>query len=112
MHHDELLFVGTHGHVLALNKANGREVWATSLPKTGYSLVSILVDDGVLFCASGGRTFALDISNGEVLWTNQLKGKGSGLVYLASINQASTETPFASEAEAAKRRAAAARAAS
>ena len=78
-----LLFAGTHGHVVALDKRNGTTVWSTSLPRTGYSVVSIILEDGLLFCASGGRVFALDI-----MWDNQMPGLGAGLVFLATENSA------------------------
>lgn len=85
------VFVGTHGHVIALNKTTGRKVWATSLPRTGYDMVSILFEDGRLFSASGGRVFALDPATGDIVWKNELKGMGSGLVYLSTVNSNSTE---------------------
>ncbi len=80
----QLLFAGTHGWVLAIDKHNGKTVWETSLPSTGYSVVSILLEDGLLFCASGGRTFALDPEDGRIMWTNHMPKRGNGLVYLAT----------------------------
>lgn len=88
---DDLLFVGTHGHVLAVDKATGRKRWETSLPKTGYEVVSIVAEDGQLFCASGGRVFALDGSTGKILWTNNLQGLGHGFVYLTTVEHSTAE---------------------
>lgn len=85
------LFVGTRGHVIAVNKKDGEKVWSTSLPRTGYSVVSILFEDDALFCASGGRVFALDPGTGEILWSNGLPGMGSGLVYLSTVSSNNTE---------------------
>jgi outer membrane protein assembly factor BamB len=85
------LFIGTHGHVAAVRKNNGRKVWDTSLPMTGYSVVSILIEDDKVFCASGGRVFALDPATGDILWKNGLKGMGTGLVYLTTANSNDTE---------------------
>lgn len=79
-----LLYAGTHGHVTAIDKRDGRTVWVTSLPGTGFSVVSILPEDGRLFCASGGRTFALDPHDGSILWENEMPGLRRGLVYLAT----------------------------
>ncbi len=102
---DDLLFLGTHGHVVAVEKATGREVWKTSLPKTGYSVVSILVEDGLLLCASHGRAFGLDVETGEIRWTNHLRGLGHGHVYLSTVRQAGGADPTllaaASEAQTA-----------
>ena len=78
------LFLGTYGHVVAVRKTSGKKVWSTSLPNTGYAVVSIICEDDKLFCASGGRIFALDPDSGEVLWTNGLRGMGHGQVYIAT----------------------------
>ena len=76
---------------MALNKKNGRKVWTTSLPKTGYSVVSVLFENDRLFCASGGRVFALDPGTDKIKWSNALKGMGAGLVYLSTVNSNNTE---------------------
>ena len=92
---DDLLFIGTYGHVLAVRKSDGALVWDVSLPRTGYSVVSIVYEDGTLFCASGGRVFALDPTSGETLWTNGLKGMGKGLVYLTTAQSNNAEAVMA-----------------
>lgn len=92
---ERLLFVGTHGHVLALEKTTGQRVWERSLPRTGYSVVSIVYEDGALYCASGGRVFALDPATGDVRWENYLPGMGSGLVYLTTMQSNDTEAVMA-----------------
>ena len=88
---NKLLFVGTHGHVAAINKTNGRKVWSTSLPKSGYGVVSILPEDGQLLCACGGYVFALDPLTGDILWTNGLRGLGNGIVFLSTMQNDNTE---------------------
>lgn len=85
------IFIGTYGHVAALRKKSGKKVWCTSLPKTGYSVVSILVEDETLFCASGGRVFALDPVTGEILWSNGLRGLGMGGVFITTANSNNSE---------------------
>lgn len=94
----DLLFLGTHGHVTALDKRTGREVWRTSLPNTGYRIVSMLVEDGTLFAASRGHVFALDPVNGSILWSNSLPSLGHDHVYMTTARSgAGTEgvTPLA-----------------
>ena len=105
---DRLLFAGTHGHVAALDKETGRTVWVTSLPRTGYSVVSIVVEDGLVLCASGGRVFALDPSDGWIKWTNDMPGLKTGLVYLATGQSSSRGDMSILAAEAAAQAAAAA----
>src|SRR5262245_29269351 len=84
---EDLLFVGTHGWVAALHKFSGAELWRTSLPGTGWNVVSLLHEDGVLFAASGGQVFALNPLTGEIAWKNELKGLGSSHVCLATVRQ-------------------------
>jgi len=98
---NQFLFVGTHGHVLALDKQSGRKIWDRSLPRTGYSVVSIVYEDGMLFCASGGRAFGLDPTTGVIQWQNDLPGMGSGMVFLSTIQSNNTESVMAAfQAEA------------
>lgn len=104
---DDLLFIGTHGHVNAVYKKDGTMAWSTSLPKTGYSIASILPEDGVLLCGSGGYVFALDPRNGEILWTNGLKGLGNGMIYLATMKNGRTEGMISLAGQAAANAAAA-----
>ena len=82
--HDDLLFVGTYGHVSAIDKRNGDELWRTSLPGTGYMIVSIVYEDETLFVGSGGHVFALDPSRGDILWSNRLPGLHHGRVLVTT----------------------------
>ncbi len=88
---DDLLFVGTHGHVRAIHKRTGRRAWDTSLPGTGYTLVSVLYEDGVVFAASHGHVFGLDAATGAIRWKNALKGLGYDDVSLATSRQATDD---------------------
>lgn len=101
--HDELLFVGTNGHVLALEKRTGKTVWTTSLPKTGWPLVAVVYEDEMLYCAAAGRVFAIEPRRGRIRWTNPLRGMSSSSVYLATARSEGTPgaTLLADEAETA-----------
>ena len=101
---DDMVFVGTHGHVVALRRRDGEELWQTSLPQTGYSVASILVEEDQLLCASGGRVFGLDPFSGEIRWSNGLSGLGMGQVYLAT-RRSSTHAMPVFETEAGSRNA-------
>jgi glucose dehydrogenase len=81
----ELLFVGTHGYVVAIHRFTGKEVWRASLPGTGWSIVSMLVEDGVLYAATKGHVFALDPATGEIFWENALPGLGNDHACLATM---------------------------
>ena len=95
-----MLFLGTHGHVIALEKQTGETLWSVSLDKTGYDVVSIVYEDDTLFCASGGHAFALDPETGDTLWTNDLPGMGYGLVFLTTVASHGLEAAMAALAAA------------
>ena len=94
---EDLLFIGTYGHAWAVGKKHGRRVWKTSLPGTGFDVVTLLHEDGVLFAASKGHLFGLNALTGEVLWKNGLRGLSNGLVHLAT-SRASTDALVALQA--------------
>ncbi len=79
----DYLFLGTHGHVSAIDRDTGREVWRVSLPSTGYQIVSLIVDGERLFAASKGYLFCLDVGTGDILWKNSMPGLGHSHVYIA-----------------------------
>jgi outer membrane protein assembly factor BamB len=70
----DLLFIGTYGHVRALDKKTGQDRWQTNLSSTGYEVVTLLHEDGVLFAGTCGHVFALDAATGVILWRNDLIG--------------------------------------
>ncbi|MBL8843554.1 MAG: PQQ-binding-like beta-propeller repeat protein [Planctomycetes bacterium] len=106
---EQRLFVGTHGFVAALEQATGRELWRTSLPDTGYSIVTLLLEAGFLFAASGGHCFALDPESGAIAWHNELKGLGQGALCLATtrVPANASADPIPQHAAAAQQQAAA-----
>jgi|SRR5688572_18561410 len=75
----DYLFIGSNGHVCAIDPQSGNEVWRTRLQEgvfvaTRSEDVSILVKNGKVYAGSHGHLFALSASTGEVLWHNELKG--------------------------------------
>jgi outer membrane protein assembly factor BamB len=88
---DERLFIGTNGHVCAIDARSGQEVWRTRLQEgimsaTTAADVSVLVRDGVIYAGSQGHLFALS-SAGEILWHNSLKGLNFNDISLAFEGQ-------------------------
>ena len=80
-----VVFVGTNGAVVALDRNSGEKLWETSLK--GSDFVSVTVQDGDLFAASRGRVYRLNPSSGDILWVNDLKGLGYGIVSIAGASQ-------------------------
>jgi outer membrane protein assembly factor BamB len=81
------LYIGSNGHVCAINPHTGEEIWRTKLQDgvlaaTKYEDVSIIVREGVIYAGSCGHLFALD-ATGQILWHNALKGLGHNDIALA-----------------------------
>jgi outer membrane protein assembly factor BamB len=81
MNLSDLAFIGIAGSVVALNKATGKQAWATRLK--GYGFVNILVQDEQLLATVYGEAFCLEPLTGRIIWRNPLKGFGRGLAGIA-----------------------------
>lgn len=82
----DLLFVGIKGHVIAINKGDGSEVWRTKLKSANITVVSS--DHTRIYAAASGHLFCLDKATGEQIWTNSLKGLGYGTCIIDVGNHA------------------------
>ncbi len=78
----DLVFIGIRGSVVALERATGRQVWATHLK--GFDLVNVLVQDGTILAACSGEIFCLDALTGNARWHNELKGFGRGFATIVT----------------------------
>jgi len=76
----QFLFAGINGHVLALDRATGAEVWRTKLKG---DFVNVILEDGALYAAAKGEMYCLDPASGAVRWKNALTGLGWGLITIA-----------------------------
>lgn len=77
-----LVFIGIKGSVVALDRATGTQVWATSLK--GHEFVNVAFFDDELYAAAKGELYCLDSATGQVRWHNLLKGYGWGLMTIAA----------------------------
>ena len=77
----KFIYLGIRGSVVAVNSANGQQLWATSLK--GSEFVNVLLDGNNLYAATRGEIFCLDPNTGIIRWHNPLKGYGWGLVSIA-----------------------------
>ena len=87
----DLLFIGIAGSVVALNKANGRQAWATRLK--GYGFVNVAVQDDRVLATVYGEAFCLEPMTGRILWHNPLKGFGRGLAGIAAAGSPCSGNP-------------------
>lgn len=92
----QVLFVGGHGYVAAIEKGEGKEIWRSSLKGSGYKYVTVLLEGNQLFAASGGKLYCLSPDTGEELWFNAMPGLGYGIYSFAT-----TEHPGNGESGAA-----------
>ncbi|HVS69953.1 MAG TPA: PQQ-binding-like beta-propeller repeat protein [Phycisphaerae bacterium] len=79
----DLVYVGFHSQVVALNAGNGQMVWDWKA-HTGSGYVTLLLDGDRLFVSVNGYTYCLHARTGKELWFNALRGYGVGVVSLAS----------------------------
>ena len=97
MNTSELLFVGVKGHVVALSRLDGAEVWKTKLAGgisfVGERFVTVLVDGDRIYAHSYGKLFCLDSETGSPLWTNDLAGLGYDIATLAVVGMSSPPLP-------------------
>lgn len=84
-----LIHIGIKGHVIALDRATGTEIWRTKLSgvrmKTS-DFVYLSLDGDQLYATLSGEIFCLDVASGEVRWHEQLRGLGTGLVSIVSAS--------------------------
>lgn len=86
----ERIFLGIGGHVVALNRFDGRELWRTKLGgmwSSGFVTSVTLLDDR-LYATSNGEITCLDPRTGEVKWHNGLSGLGTGFIAVAGGSSA------------------------
>src|SRR2546423_786520 len=81
---DQLVFVGFHARVAALDRDTGHLLWQWRSPK-GSGYTTILLDGDRLIVSVMGYTYCLVPATGEQLWFNELPGLGTGVPSLASV---------------------------
>ena len=92
----DLVFIGIRGSVVALDRATGKQEWATHLK--GWDFVNVLLQDETVLASCNGEIFCLDPFTGNALWHNPLKGFGTGLATIATdSNQVSASAAVLSE---------------
>lgn len=81
MHAREYLYLGTNGHVAAIDPATGVEVWRVKLES--HALVTLLVRGNMVFAGCRGILYGLHGQTGRVLWKNDLPRMSYGHICLA-----------------------------
>jgi len=79
------LYVGVGGHVVALDRATGAEMWRRHLHSRLF--VTVRFDARGLFAGCRGEAFRLDPATGDILWRNELPGLGLGVLCFESSTE-------------------------
>jgi outer membrane protein assembly factor BamB len=95
MAQSKFIYLGVRGSVVALNSANGQQIWAASLK--GADFVNVAVAGSNVFATTHGEVFCLDAQSGVIRWHNPLKGYGWGLVSIAEEGLTQDSSALASE---------------
>ncbi len=104
----QLLYVGTHRYIAAIEPKTGEEVWRTKLPHGGLAVPSILIKGDYLFVGHSGRVYCLSRRFGELLWENGLPRMGYQTIVLAMEGAEGTTSHVAAATASDRRRRAAA----
>lgn len=80
---ETLLTIGTNGYLIGLDPANVGTNWQTSLPGSGFNIVTPLAFDQVCYAGSDGLVYELDANSGAINATNGLSGMGNHEIRLA-----------------------------
>ena len=74
----DTLFIGVGGHVVAIDRSTGQELWRTKVKASSITTVSAAGDR--IFAGAQGELCCLDAATGSILWRNKLRGLGMGVV--------------------------------
>lgn len=77
------IFVGVTGHVLALSREGGAELWRTKLV-SGYNAL-VIVEWPDVYAACHGELYRLEHGTGDILWKNKMKGLGYQVMTIAPV---------------------------
>ena len=88
-----MILTGIKGHVVALDRTTGSELWRTKLK--GADFVNLVSDGSFIFAGTYGEVFCLDPATGSVLWRNPMKGLGFGVVSLLAGSDKGTSAAAA-----------------
>jgi len=80
------IFLGAKGHLIAIAREGGDELWRTRLGDAWTVLVAAEWPD--LYVGLRGEVFRIDPASGDVLWKNRMKGLGYSALTLAPVPRA------------------------
>jgi outer membrane protein assembly factor BamB len=100
---EDLVFVGFHSRVAALDRYDGRIVWSWKFPQ-GSGFVALLLDGDRLIASVQGYTYCIDPLTGAQVWANPMTGFGLGVPSIASVNGSTSHAALGEAQEEESRR--------
>lgn len=93
------LYIGLGGHLVAIDRATGAEIWRTKLRSSSF--VTISVEPDAVYAGANGELYCVDPATGAIRWHNRLKGLGMSVVAFGGSNVTSPAAAAAAHAAAA-----------
>jgi outer membrane protein assembly factor BamB len=82
------LYIGLGGHVVAIDRATGAEIWRTRLRSSSF--VTITVEAEAIYAGANGELYCVDPATGAIRWHNRLKGLGTSVLAFGGSGITST----------------------
>jgi outer membrane protein assembly factor BamB len=93
------LYIGLGGHVVAIDRATGAEIWRCRLRSSTF--VTITVEPEAIYAGANGELYCIDPATGSIRWHNRLKGLGLSVVAFGSSGATVSAAAMAARAAAA-----------
>ncbi|HYI10133.1 MAG TPA: PQQ-binding-like beta-propeller repeat protein [Thermoanaerobaculia bacterium] len=82
------LYIGLGGHVVAIDRATGAEIWRCKLRSSSF--VTIAVEPDAIYAGANGELYCVDPATGSIRWHNKLRGLGTSIVAFGGSGTATT----------------------
>ena len=93
------LYIGLGGHVVAIDRATGAELWRTKLRSSSFVTISVEAD--AIYAGANGELYCVDPATGSIRWHNRLRGLGMSVVAFGGSSGTSTAAAAAAAQAAA-----------
>ena len=77
----EPLYIGIGGHVVAIDRATGTEIWRCKLRRASF--ITVFCDESNVYAGANGELYCVEKSTGHLRWHNRLDGLGTSIIAFA-----------------------------
>lgn len=82
------LYIGLGGHVVAIDRATGAEIWRCKLRSSSF--VTISIEPDAIYAGANGELYCVDPATGSIRWHNRLRGLGTSVVAFGGSSATTT----------------------